>query len=244
MTSAPCLRVPRFGALAAVLLLVACAAPVPEAVNDPFEADNRAIHRFNVAVDKAIISPVATAIGPGARGPVGEAVSNVAGNLSTPSAVVNKLLQGKVVDAVHNTVRFAVNSTVGLGGLFDPASAIGLERRKTDFGETLHVWGAPEGTYAELPILGPSTSRDTLGMMVDLVIDPLGYLLPSEWRNPARLVKYGSKLGDRARFSTSVDSILHESADSYAQTRLLYLQNRRFELGQEVADDDFIDPYE
>jgi phospholipid-binding lipoprotein MlaA len=161
-----------------------------------------------------------------------------------PSSALNKLLQGDLEDAVHNTVRFALNSTLGLGGLFDPATAIGLDPRKSDFGATLHVWGVPEGTYAELPFIGPSTSRDTLGMMVDFVIDPLAWILPSGTAEWALVAKYGSKLGDRARFSATVDSILHESADSYSQTRLMYLQNRRFELGQEVADDDFIDPYE
>jgi phospholipid-binding lipoprotein MlaA len=230
--------------LAASVALAACAAPVPDAINDPHEADNRAIHEFNVAVDRAVLKPLAQAVGPGAQGPLGEAVSNVAMNLSMPSSALNKLLQGRVVDAVHNTVRFAVNSSVGLGGLFDPASALGLDPRKSDFGATLHTWGAAEGTYAELPFIGPSTSRDTLGMMVDLVIDPIGLILPSGTAEWALAAKYGSKLGDRARFSSTVDSILHESADSYAQTRLMYLQNRRFELGQEVADDEFIDPYE
>ena len=237
-------RGPVLGGLLVVLALAGCAAPPPLADNDPNEADNRAIHQFNVAVDKAVLSPVAGALGGAAKGPIGEGVSNIATNLSMPSSVANKLLQGNLVDAVHNTVRFAVNTTVGIGGLFDPASAIGLEARKSDFGATLHIWGAPEGDYAELPFIGPSTSRDTLGMIVDFAIDPLGLFLPADLRDWARVAKYGSKLGDRARFSSSVDSILHESADSYAQTRLLYLQSRRFELGQEVDGNDFIDPYE
>jgi phospholipid-binding lipoprotein MlaA len=228
----------------ALAALAGCAAPMPDAINDPYEADNRRVHAFNVAADKAVIRPIAQAIAPGAQGPVGVAVSKVANNLSMPQSVVNKVLQGKPADAVHNTVRFALNSTLGLAGLFDPASAIGIEARESDFGETLHVWGVPEGHYEELPLIGPSTARDTVGMVVDLVIDPLGLILPPGSRDWARAAKYGSKLGDRARFSSSVDSILHESADSYAQTRLLYLQNRRFELGQEIADDDFIDPYE
>lgn len=227
-----------------ILLLAACAAPVPVAVNDPYEASNRRTHAMNQAVDKAVIGPLARGAGPALGGPVGTALGNVAGNLSMPAAVLNKVMQGKLEDAVHNTWRFALNTTIGIGGLFDPATAMGLGERDTDFGATLHSWGVGEGTYLVLPVLGPSTERDALGKVVDVVIDPLGHVLPSPEKHWARAIKFGSKLSDRARFGGTVDSILHESADSYAQMRLLYLQNRRFELGQEVADDAFIDPYE
>ena len=158
--------------------------------------------------------------------------------------------------AVENTVRFAVNSTLGLGGLVDVSTAAGLPEQPTDFGETLHVWGFGEGNYVELPVLGPSTERDMFGRIGDLVLDPIWYVLPTG----EALAAYGlvviDDLNYRDRYKSTIDSILYESADSYAQARLLYLQNRRYTLGQTTssdgangfedpyADDSFIDPYE
>ncbi|WP_323038732.1 VacJ family lipoprotein [Gemmobacter sp.] len=223
-------------------LLAACAAP-PVSDADPYESANRKVHAFNQALDRGLIRPVARGIAPVARSPVGTAVTNVADNLSMPSIILNKILQGKAEDAVHNTWRFALNTTLGIGGIFDPAGAMGLTEREADFGGTLHTWGAGEGGFIMLPVAGPSTERDALGLLVDTVTDPVGHVLPSREGRWATGINLGSKLVDRARFGDTVDSILHESADSYAQTRLLYLQNRRFELGQEVADDAFIDPY-
>ena len=227
-------------------MLSACAAPAPLPVpqNDPHEQANRRTHALNQSLDKAVIGPVARGARPVLDTPLGVGVSNVAGNLSMPSAILNKVLQGRFEDAVHNTWRFAINTTIGLGGVLDPASAMGLTERDSDFGATLHRWGAGEGAYMVLPVVGPSTERDALGQVVDIVIDPLGSVLKKPESNWALGIKLGSKLRDRALFGDTVDSILHDSADSYAQTRLLYLQSRRFELGQEVADDAFIDPYD
>ncbi len=225
-----------------VSMLVACAAP-PVSDADPYESANRRVHAFNQGLDRAVIRPAARAVAPVAKSPVGTAIGNAADNLSMPSVILNSVLQGRMEDTVHNTWRFALNTTLGIGGIFDPAGAMGLSERDADFGGTLHAWGAGEGAFLMLPVVGPSTERDALGMVVDAVTDPVGHVLPSRERRWATGIKLGSKLVDRARFGDTVDSILHESADSYAQTRLLYLQNRRFELGQEAADDAFIDPY-
>lgn len=240
-----CIRPDFFRRAAPILGLVAlgaCAAP-PVSDTDPYEAANRRVHAFNQALDRSLIRPASRAVDPVAKSPVGTAIDNVAGNLSMPSVILNKVLQGKAEDAVHNTWRFALNTTLGIGGLFDPAGAMGLTERDADFGGTLHTWGAGEGGFVMLPVLGPSTERDALGMVVDAVTDPVGHMLPKREARWATGIKATSKLVDRSRFGDTVDSILHESADSYAQMRLLYLQNRRFELGQEVADDAFIDPY-
>ncbi len=230
---------------AAALVLAGCAAPPPVPVDqaDPYEAANRRTHALNQAIDRALVGPAARAAQPVLQTPIGTGLGNVAGNLSMPAAILNKTLQGNLPDAVHNTWRLVINTTIGLGGLFDPASAMGLVEKDTDFGATLHHWGAGEGAFIVLPVTGPTTERDALGTAVDIVIDPLGQLLKPPESHWARGVKFASRLGDRARFGDTVDSILHESADSYAQMRLLYLQSRRFELGQEVADDAFIDPY-
>jgi phospholipid-binding lipoprotein MlaA len=232
-------------AAAVGLLVAACSAPPPVQPHfDPDEANNRERHEMNRAIDRAFLKPASGAYGGVFPQPVRQGVSNFAGNLDVPGDVVNSLLQGRVGPAFENTLRFALNSTIGIGGLFDPARALGVEGRKTDFGETMHVWGLPEGAYQELPFFGPSTDRDTVGALVDVVMNPVRLVLPVREGNIATVAKVGSTLGDRYQYSDTVDSILYESADSYAQARLLYLQNRRYELGQTGGEDDFVDPYE
>ncbi len=253
-TVSPLLRRPARAALAlaAIALLAACAQkPAPSGFSDPLESNNREIHAFNRGVDSAILRPISNTFRsgtPGARpGPVMQGVTNFAQNLDAPGAVVNNLLQFRPQLAVENTLRFALNTTVGIGGLFDPATAIGLHGKPTDFGETLHVWGAGEGNYVELPLLGPSTERDMVGRIVDIGLNPMRYVLPKPESNIVPVAKVVSSVGERSRYSETVDSVLYDSADSYAQARLLYLQNRRFQLGQttgEAADAAFEDPYE
>ncbi len=170
-------------------------------------------------------------------------VSNFADNVSLPGMVDNGLLQGDIGGSATNTFRFLINTTIGIGGLLDPAGAIGLAEESTDFGETLSVWGVPEGAYLVLPLLGPSTERDAVGTLVDLVFDPL----QSVGTVPQLDYGTGAKVADlaisRGRFMDTIDSVLYESADSYAQARLVYLQNRRFELGEEPPVGDDIDPF-
>lgn len=239
----------------AAALLAGCASrPVQQdgvTINDPWEAQNRRVHAFNKGLDSRVIGPVANRLkgsddaaprDPDA--PIGplQMVINAGRNLSLPVKAVNGLLQGKPRDAGANLTRFAVNSTVGLGGVFDPATdSFGLTERNTDFGQTLAVWGVPEGAYLELPVLGPSTQRDAVGQVVDLLIDPLYHLLDGRDAGAAFALRVASKAGDRARFGDTVDGILQGSADSYAQTRLIWLMNRRFDLGEERAD---YDPYD
>lgn len=242
-------RIPHAVALLLVaLVLSACAQkPAPSGFSDPMETQNRQIHDFNRSVDRAVLRPLSGGYDAAVPDGVEIAVSNVARNLGAPGDILNGLLQGRPHHAVENTFRLVLNTTVGIGGLFDPATELGIPGKKTDFGETLHVWGVGEGNYLEFPLIGPSTERDLVGTFVDIAIDPLRYALPPREGNVATAFKLGSRLGDRARYSDTVDSVLYDSADSYAQTRLLYLQNRRYELGQTGAgasDDDFIDPYE
>jgi phospholipid-binding lipoprotein MlaA len=180
--------------------------------------------------------------------PLRRGIGNFAGNVDLPRSVVNNVLQLRPQDAAHNTLRFVVNSTVGVLGLFDPASRIGLDARETDFGATLYVWGVGEGHYQELPVLGPSTARDTFGAVVDMALNPLSYVLPSPEKYSTTVAKGLSTLGDRYTYGTTVDSILYESADSYAQARVLYLENRRYELRQlgrrgAAPEDEYFDPY-
>lgn len=225
--------------------LAACGpAPAPQGIDDPNEAVNRQVHDFNRGLDRTLLRPFSQGYGSVIPEPVQIGVSNVAGNLDLPGDVVNGLLQGRPGNAVENTLRFVVNTTVGIGGLFDPARAIGLPGKSTDFGETLHVWGMAEGEYGEVPFMGPTTGRDLIGTIVDTVANPLSLALGPPESGWATGLHIASRLGDRSRYSDTVDSVLYDSADSYAQTRLLYLQNRRYQLGQDAADDTgFEDPY-
>jgi len=233
------------GLCACLLGLAACgSAPVGQGIYDPNEVANREIHALNKSIDNSVVRPLSGAMsGDGKPGPISKGVANFADNLAEPGRVVNNVLQLKIGDAAQSALRFAFNSTFGLAGILDPSTALGVDVKDTDFGETLHVWGAGEGAFVELPLLGPSTQRDVIGMAVDYFIDPVSILLDPPESHFVTAAKLASKVGDRGRYSGTVDSILYDSADSYAQTRLLYLQNRRFELGQTASDESFEDPY-
>ncbi|MCB2127621.1 MAG: VacJ family lipoprotein [Rhodobacteraceae bacterium] len=223
------------------LAISACSRPVPGAeFNDPYEEANRAVHADNVKLDSLVFGSVHPREHPILPKPIAQSLSNAAANLGMPGAVINSVLQFRPGPALQNTLRFAVNSTIGLAGLFDPASSIGIYAEDTDFGETLHVWGAPEGAFIVVPVMGPTTERDLVGSVVDLALDPLGAVgRPESYYIGASRV--GGKVGDRSLYSDLIDPILYESADSYAQMRLLYLQNRHHQLG---IEEDVFDPYE
>jgi phospholipid-binding lipoprotein MlaA len=242
-------------AILAACLLSACAGtpPAPDAINDPFERTNRSVHAFNVEVDRNVLKPVSKGFGAVTPEPVKQAISNIANTLDLPGDVLNNVLQLNIEGAATNTLRLAANVTMGVGGIFDAATVLGLPNEPTDFGETLHVWGVAEGPFLEIPFTGPTTLRDGVGTLVDLLANPVANALPSREAFAANLVKLVSRVRDRDRFASTVESILYDSADSYAQSRLIYLQNRRFQLGQlsQVGeataadpDSDFIDPYE
>lgn len=234
------------GAMAACVMAALGACTAPDGVsefNDPYEARNRRVHESNTATDKALVRPVAMAYGTAVPGPVRTGVSNFADNLSLPGAVLNSLLQLRPGDAAQNTTRFFLNSTIGIAGLFDPATAMGAYEVETDFGETLHVWGVREGAYLELPVVGPTTERDFAGKIVDVALNPLRPMASAELRQAAGVSKVFARIGDRHEYSDLVDSLLYESADSYAQTRLIYLQTRRHKLGR-GDDPDYFDPYD
>lgn len=232
----------------ALALLAGCSVPGPgealDGIHDPYEASNRAIHERNKAVDSAVLRPVSRAYGTVVNDDLQSAVSNVATNLATPGIMVNNLLQGDVPGFGRNLYRLVINSTLGIGGLFDPAAEIGnVQLADADFGMTLARWGAPEGAYLELPLLGPTTERDAIGRVVDLFTNPLSYTLDPPESRIGTGTRVLERIGDRDRFGDTVDSVLYDSADSYAQTRLIYLQNRRFEIGGDAADP-YTDPYE
>ena len=225
--------------LVVALSLSACGFSQPvDGIQDPNERLNRRIHAENIAFDRFLFRPASKVYGRGIPMPIRRGIGNFAGNLNLPRVVVNNILQFRIGKALKHTGRFVINTTLGMGGLLDPATPMGVEEDRTNFGETLYVWGFKEGNFMELPLLGPSTDRATVGMIVDLFTNPLVYMVPSP-ENAIGVFSAGlSKVGDRYEYSSTIDSILYESEDSYAQARSLYLQNRRFELGVEVTDDE------
>ncbi|NIZ13973.1 VacJ family lipoprotein [Phaeobacter sp. HF9A] len=234
--------------LSSAVLTAGCAAQDPAAraageIFDPYESTNRSIHQFNKGLDRYAFRPASKGYVAIVPPDMVTAFGNFAENLSKPGDAVNFLLQGNVKGAGQAMARFAVNTVLGIGGLGDPATEFKMAPARTDFGETLHVWGAGEGAYVELPGFGPSTTRDAVGITVDFFTNPLSHLA----NNPAQDVDLPAKvvdqLGNRGKYSDTIDSILYESADSYAQSRQIYLQNRRFELGEEDPSAN-IDPFE
>ena len=238
-------RVAALSAASALVLISACSRPEPGAeFNDPNEAQNRAVHELNIALDKPIFGGGGVPQKRYLPNPVAKGVINVAYNLSMPSAALNNILQLNLTGAAKDTMRFMLNSTVGLAGWFDPANTIGLYAEDADFGETLHVWGAPEGAYIVLPIAGPTTERDLYGSAIDFLIDPLGYVLSGRQFAKLLVIRGVNLIGERQEYRALIESILYDSADSYAQMRLTYLQYRHNKLGiEETASDPYEDFY-
>jgi len=242
-------RIARLGAAIALgVLVTACAKPGPDHPPgepfDPYENTNRKIHEFNRSVDRALIRPAGKGYSNFLPDDIETLIGRFAFNLSLPGSIVNNILQGNGRGATEDTYRFVVNSTMGLGGFFDPASEIGMPKpTKADFGQTLYAWGVREGAYVELPLLGPSTERATVGKVVDLFTNPLTYALESPQNYYGTIASASSRLSDRGRYSETIDSILYQSADSYSQAQSLYLQNRRFKLGN-GSGDTYLDPYD
>jgi phospholipid-binding lipoprotein MlaA len=234
----------RAASLLAFLGLAACGPatlPPGDSIEDASEFQNRAVHRFNVSLDRALVGPAANAYGSVLPHPVRQGVSNFASNLNQPGYVLNDLLQLRIGDAAQNTLRFAINSTIGIGGLLDPATAIGLPAAETGFGETMHVYGLGEGDYHVLPVFGPSTTRDSVGLIVDFATNPLRHVVEAPQTHYVTGARVLARFGDRHDFAGTIEDVLYRSEDSYTALRSLYLQNRRFELRGSASD--VLDPY-
>lgn len=207
---------------AATLFLGACASNGNP--KDPIESYNRAIFSFNEGVDKVALKPLAKGYEAAVPLPGRTAIGNFFGNLGDVWIGVNNLLQGKAVNAASDIGRVLVNSTLGIGGLFDVASEMGLEKHDEDFGQTLGRWGVGSGPYIVWPILGPSTARDSVGLGVGFFADPLGYFDNVPLRNSL----YGTRVvHTRASLLPAERAIDEASLDKYAYVRDGFLQRRR-----------------
>lgn len=232
-------------ALAATLALSACAAaPDPQSLDwDPFEDQNRAAHAVTVPVDRAVYGPVARTWGRTVPQPVRTGITNLRDNWRLPGHMIQYTLQGRPVAFAESTTRFLVNTLFGLGGLIDPAKDMGLPYRKTNFDETFYRWGIPEGGYLELPLVGPGTQRDWTGYVLDQALDPTWYVLSGP-ASTALLVLGGLDLvNDRYELDPALQTLLHESADSYTAQRISYIQNMRARLGGGTNVEELEDVY-
>lgn len=211
-----------YGAL--VLASMGGCATRPDAhPRDPWEPFNRGVFSFNDAADKAIFKPAATIYRDVTPALVRTGVTNFFGNLDDAWSFVNSVLQFKPVSAVDNFTRFTVNSVMGLGGVFDIATALGIERHREDFGQTLGRWGVASGPYIVLPLLGPSTLRDTVALPVDFKGDIAANIAHVPTRNSLKVL---DQLDTRASL-LSVGSVLDDVAlDKYSFARDAFLQRR------------------
>jgi phospholipid-binding lipoprotein MlaA len=198
---------------------------------DPFETVNRFIFAINEAVDVLILQPVAATYRFLLPEMVRDSVRNATRNLKAPVVFANEVWQGKDDRASTTIVRFLVNSTIGLAGLFDVAEHWGYEYHSEDFGQTLGLYGAGPGPYLVLPLFGPSSVRDAIGMGVDSVIDPWPYVLTAADVKEDTAILLGRQIvggvDKRARHLDTVAELKRDSVDFYARIRSLYLQNRR-----------------
>jgi len=207
-------------ALGAALLLAGCAGPNPR---DPYESYNRAMFSFNDTVDTYALKPVATVYRDVTPSFVQTGVGNFFGNLADAWTAVNNLLQGKGEAGMSDISRFALNSTLGILGLFDIASEAGLQKHKEDFGQTLGTWGVSSGPYLMLPLLGPSTVRDTVALPADFAGNIWSYKDPVYLRN----IGTGVNLVDTRASLLDATSMLEDAAlDRYEFIRDGYLQRR------------------
>ncbi len=213
--------------LLSAILLSGCAS-LPEGTErsekDPWESYNRAVHAFNDTVDRAVLRPVAQGYRTITPDPVETGVSNFFDNITYPVVIVNQFLQGDFGDGARDTGRFLFNTVFGIGGIFDPATGVGLEEHNEDFGQTLGAWGVPAGPYFVLPFLGPSTVRDSIGTYADSEIDPMLFYVES----PEKYYLLGLRIINLRAQLLDVDSQLNNTFDPYAFLRDAYLQRREY----------------
>jgi phospholipid-binding lipoprotein MlaA len=237
------------GAFAITLLLISgCATTQGDSGGvdyDPLEPMNRKVHSFNMALDKVALRPLAKGYKKVVPSPIRRGITNFFSNLTTPRSALNNFLQGKPKQGFNELGRFLFNSTLGLGGLIDIASAGGMERYDENFAQTLSVWGVPDGPYIVLPLWGPNMVSDVFALPVDYYSDIWTYYDNSSVRSKV----WGLRLVDLRHRLLSIDSMLDESSDPYVTVRESYMQNRDFRIydgdppEEEIYEDELFDEF-
>jgi len=209
-------------------------------IYDPLEGVNRAIFSFNNVADKIVLEPVAKGYKK-LPSPIQSGVGNFINNLKLPLAALNQLLQGQGKNAAESTGRFLVNSTIGVFGLIDVAENIGLDQKEEDFGQTLATWGVGDGFYIVLPLFGPSNLRDTTGMVMTMMTDPINAYAVTQgeaWAIPVRTA--ANAIDQRSQIIDEVNALRDNSVDYYAAVRSSYYQNRKAAIMN--TDDNVLTP--
>ena len=202
--------------------------------HDPWEHWNRRVHGFNMAIDRAVAEPLARAYVKVVPRPVRLGVGNFFSNLGQPVSALNALLQGKPKQAGQSLGRFLVNATVGVGGLFDPATRMRIPNRSEDFGQTLGVWGWEQSRFVELPLFGPRTVRDVFGLVGDGQVSPTRQINDDTVRNGLQ----GLQLVDLRTQLFAVDRLREGAADEYALVRDAWMQRRSYQIhGDRIRED-------
>lgn len=247
-------RVRRLAACMLVIVLAVGCTSAPDAndpdavaemreINDPVEPLNRSIFEINRTLDKAIRNPVATVYRDLVPSPIQVGLHNLLDNLRAPIIIFNDLLQGEMDRALTTLIRFVLNSTFGIAGLADIAAEFGLEGHNEDFGQTLAVWGIGEGPYIMLPVFGPSNPRDTIGIVVDFLIDPFNTWARNTEREFAPFARSAAQSVDlRSNNLDLLDDLEKLSLDFYAAIRSLYRQRRSGEINNGKGSANFPAP--
>lgn len=212
----------------ASLLLAGCSAapskPTLAHAGDPWEGMNRSVYSFNKSVDDAVLSPLANAYAAITPDFIERGIENFFNNLSDVNHLANHLLQGKPAQAANDAGRLLINTTVGIGGLFDVAASFGMYQQEEDFGQTLGYWGIESGPYLVLPFLGPSSVRDGVALLADYQLDPVGELQPSDHQLPLQAVRV---LDTRVQLQDVQQLII---GDEYSFIRDAYLARRQIQI--------------
>ena len=228
--------------LSSILLLISTEI---RAAEECFEGTSRAIFKFNMALDNAIIEPIAKGYNKLPE-PIKNGTSNFTSNIATLLSIPNHVFQGNLKEAGDATASFLINTTVGIIGLANPAEKLGLKAQKEDVGQTLGTYGFGPGCYFVLPILGPTTARDSLGMIADTFVDPFSHIT---WREKELFGISGSKfdfitvkgataVDYRGDNMTNFDSLEKNSIDLYASFKSLYLQDRKNKINNSQENED------
>jgi len=229
--------IPVLSALALSLMLGACSTPSPDSIaqNDPWEKTNRDVFDFDVKLDHAVARPIAKGYRDVVPEPVRDGIHNAVTNLNSPVVLANDVLQGDSGKAADTFGRILINSTIGLGGLIDVASKVGIPYHDNDFGITLGKGDIAEGSYLVLPFAGPLPPRDLVGTGVDVAFDPLTWT-KFHGRDTWMVVRFGvGTLDAEASRIGEVETIERSSIDFYATTRNLYRQSRNAKINDGKA---------
>jgi len=228
------------------LFIISGCSTTPKNPDDPWEDWNRSTQNFNDGVDDYVLNPLATGYIFITPQPVDTGITNFFSNIDDVSVTINNLLQAKFVNACSDFARFLINTTAGVGGFIDVATMIDLTKHNEDFGQTLAVWGVPQGPYLVLPFAGPSSPRGTGGLVGDVLLDPITYTVFGNVT--VRVIGTAAKLvravDQRAGFKSTVSFLDEAAFDRYSFIKNSYLQNREYLIMDgNVPDKEPFDPF-